>query len=253
MSQALVDILQNPAIWRVGQIPTNVKPAIPTGYLELDRALPAHGWEQGAMTEILSNEQGIGEFSLLAPALRQATSQGKNVVLVAPPYMLFPDAWETVGISLNHVLLVTAQGANLLWVIEQASRSKSCGVIVAWTTSCRKELTYPALRRLHVAADTGGSTLILMRPQNVSDQASPAPTRIAIDSANGALKLRIVKRRGALLAQSIRVNVFPEHWSCPTIEHAQGARGQTRHPSPVPDALIDTRHSTNPRRLFVSR
>ena len=85
MSQALTDILQHPAIWRVGQIPANIKPAIPTGFVELDRALPAHGWEQGAMSEILANEQGIGELSLIAPALRLAMPQGTHLPCAATP------------------------------------------------------------------------------------------------------------------------------------------------------------------------
>lgn len=205
------------------------------------------------MSEILANDQGIGELSLLAPAIRQVTGQGRNVVLLAPPYLLFPHAWETLGISLNHVLLVAADGANLLWAVEQASRSKSCGLALAWTTSCRKELTYQALRRLHVAADTGGSTLILMRPQNVCDQASPAPTRIAIDSADGELKLRIVKRRGALLAETIRINVFPGHWKHRTGEHAKVAIAQRRQPLNLPNALVEARQSAAPRRLSASR
>ena len=253
MSQALTDILQHPAIWRVGQVPANSKPAIPTGFAALDRALPGHGWEQGAMSEVLANEQGIGELLLLAPALRHATSKGKNVVLLAPPYHLFPHAWESAGISLNQLLVVTAAGTNLLWAIEQACRSKACSIVVAWTTSCRKEMTYPALRRLHVAADTGESTLILMRPQNVSDQASPAPTRIVIDSAGGELTLRIIKRRGGVQAQTIRLNVFPEHWARRTVEHAQAAGAQPRLLSRRPDALVEAFVPAAPRRIPASR
>lgn len=205
------------------------------------------------MSEILANEQGIGELSLLAPALRHATAQGRNVVLVAPPYLLFPHAWESAGISLNQVLLVAANGTSLLWAVEQASRSKACSLVVAWTTSCRKELTYPALRRLQVAADTGSSTLILMRPQNVGEQASPAPTRIVIDSDAGELTLRIIKRRGAQLAQTIRVQVFPDHWGRRTVERTQTAAAQPRHPAHLPDALVEACQSPVPRRLFASR
>ena len=253
MSQALTDILQHPAIWRVGQIPANIKPAISTGFVELDRALPANGWEQGAMSEVLANEQGIGELSLIAPALRLATAQGRNVVLLAPPYLLFPHAWESAGISLNQVLLVAADGANLLWAIEQASRSRACGIVVAWTTSCRKELTYPALRRLHVAADTGGSTLILMRPHNVRDQASPAPTRIAVNSSDGELKVQVIKRRGALLAQTISLSVYPEHWQRRTVEHTQAALAQQRSPAHRPEALAGAHLRPAPRQFAASR
>ena len=253
MPHALSDILQHPAIWRVGQLPACLKPAITTGFAALDNALPAHGWEQGAMSELLSNEQGIGELSLLAPALHHATSQGRNVVLVAPPYLPFPQAWESAGISLDHLLLIKADGTDLLWSIEQASRSKSCSMVLAWTTSCPKALTYPALRRLHVAAESGGSTLILLRPQNVSEQASPAPTRIAVTSTNGELNLRIVKRRGALLAETIRLNVHPDHWKRRTVERAQNTFTERIRPPQGQRELVEILKHTPPRQASASR
>lgn len=252
MKQALTDILRHPAIWRVGHLPTStsLKPCIPTGFPALDQALPAHGWEQGTMSEILANHYGIGELSLLTPALRQTTLLGKNVVLAAPPYLPFPNAWESSGILLNRIALVRAEGADLLWAIEQAARS-SCAMVVAWTTSCRKELSYQALRRLHMAADAGGSTLILFRPECVSDQASPAPTRIAVTSSQGELNLHIVKRRGALLGEIIRINVFPEHWKRHTIEHAFVTLANRRDPSQESGAMIPAPKSP-PRQISAS-
>lgn len=253
MKQAITDILRHPAIWRMGQLPASVKPSVPTGFPALDDALPAHGWEQGAMTEILANDQGIGELSLLAPALRQTTLQGRNVVIAGAPYLPFPHAWEASGISLNHVLLLRAEGAHLLWSLEQAARSSSCGMVVAWTTGCRKELTYQALRRLHMAAEAGGTALILLRPANIIDQASPAPTRIALNSTLGELHLRIFKRRGAIQAETIRINAFPDHWKSLTIEHAQAAIAQRLDRSNVFGAMISSSNLKPRLRLSASR
>ena len=250
---ALAEILQNPAIWRVGQLPASVKHAIPTGFTALDRALPARGWEKGAMSEILTNDQGIGELSILAPAFRNTTQQGGNVVIAGIPHLPFPHAWESAGISLNRVLLLGAEGSNLLWALEQAARSSACGMVVAWTTTCRKELTYQALRRLHVAAETGGTTLILFRPENIIDQSSPAPTRIALKGMLGELRLRILKRRGALLAETIVVNVYPPHWQRPTLEQAAPALAQRRSQAVEIGAMISSANQVPLRRLSASR
>ena len=253
MTQAITDILKHPAIWRVGQLPASVKPSVPTGFSALDHVLPARGWEQGAMTEILANDQGIGELSLLAPALRQTTLKGRNVLIAGVAYLPFPHAWESFGISLNNVLLVRAEGSHLLWSLEQAARSSSCGMIVAWTTACRKELTYQALRRLHMAAETGGTTLILLRPENIIDHASPAPTRIALNSTLGELCLRIFKRRGAMLAETIRINVFPDHWTSRTIKHDQTVIAKRRNHSHDLGATISSPNSKPHFRLSASR
>ena len=252
MTQALTDLLKHPAIWRVGQVPASVRPCLPTGFAALDRVLPAQGWEQGSMSEILANEQGIGELSLLVPALRQCTLQGRNVVLVAPPYVPFPHAWESSGIALSHVLLVRAEGADLLWAIEQAARSSSCGMVIGWTATCRKELNYQALRRLQVAADKGGAALFLFRAESARDEASPAPTRLSVNSKLGELHLRVFKRRGALLVETIRANTFPEHWRRRTVEAIEAAakRNDAAHGAGV---LVPLNSLSPKRRISASR
>ncbi len=216
----MADILSNPAVWRFGQVPASVRAAIKTGFASLDQALPAHGWEQGALTEILGSEQGIGELSLLIPALRQVAQQGQGIVLVAPPCIPFPHAWEAHGIALKQLVMLRAEGRDLLWAAEQAARSGACGMVVAWTASCRKEMNYQALRRLQMAAESGGSTLVLYRPANAASEASPAATRISVQANLGALQLNIIKRRAALMSQTLPLNVYPPHWAAHRPAHA---------------------------------
>jgi hypothetical protein len=250
---ALDDILKHPAVWRIGQMPVSTKSSIKTGFASLDGALPSHGWDQGALTEILANEQGIGELSVLIPALRQISQQGQGIVLVAPPYIPFPHAWEAHGIALKHVVIVRAEGQNLLWAIEQAARSGSCGMVIGWTASCRKELNYPTLRRLQVAADTGSTTLVLYRPANAAHDASAAPTRITATAIQGELQLQIIKRRAALMASPLRVNVFPAHWARRTVEHAKAALASRAANPHRPGELVSHPIPPAPRRLSVSR
>lgn len=252
----LADILKHPAVWRIGQMPASLRSAIKTGFGSLDHALPAQGWEHGALTEILSNEQGIGELSLLVPALRQAAQQGQGIVLVAPPFIPFPHAWESHGIALKQVVIVRAEAQNLLWAVEQAARSGGCGMVVAWTGTCRKEMNYQALRRLQMAADAGGTTLVLYRQGNAANEASAAATRIAVSASQGGLHLNIIKRRAALMAQPLCVNVFPAHWARRTLDRSKLApdvRLTRRTPATDLSAIPVIPVNTPPRRLSASR
>ncbi len=60
-------------IWRADERPADeiVGPVLTSGFAELDRELPGGGWPQGQLTELLLDAAGIGELSLLAPALAQ--------------------------------------------------------------------------------------------------------------------------------------------------------------------------------------
>ncbi len=214
MNASLDTLLQRPDIWRFGQLPSRTRASISTGFTALDQALPDRGWEQGALTEVLSNEQGIGELSLLMPALSQVSQSGKGIVLVAPPFIPFPTAWAAHGINLQHVVMVRAREQDQLWAMEQAARAGGCGMVIGWPANQHGlGLNYPALRRLHVAATAGGSTLILYRHLPAADEASPAPTRMAVSARNGYLQCRLIKRRASLLSTELTLPIYPAHWA----------------------------------------
>lgn len=219
-SAALDDILKNPAVWRIGQVPMSEKTTIASGSSVLDDVLPGHGWELGALTEILANDQGIGELSLLIPALREMTRSGRTVILVAPPYLPLPLAWEGHGVMLNRIAIVSAEKQDLLWAIEQSARCGAAGMVVAWEPTNQRGWNYQALRRLHVAADNGRTALLLYRRASAHGDASPAPTRLLLSMDTGELQIRIVKRRGALMPETIRLNLFPSHWRIRTAHAA---------------------------------
>lgn len=229
----LDNILKHPAVWRYGELGLNPKSATETGFSELDQVLPAGGWEEGALTEILASEQGIGELSLLIPAVSQASKAGRGIVLVAPPFVPFPHAWEAKGVVLKQVVIIRAQGQEALWAMEQAARSGACGMVIGWTASCTKDTTYQALRRLQMAADAGKTVLALFRPQTVAGDASAAPTRLRVWAAAGELQIHAFKRRAAMPAPPIRVGVYPKHWTRPRRHRA----GQAARPVLV-DAAI---------------
>src|SRR5262249_4979459 len=122
----LQEILQRQPVWR-GSGRAEAVSAVATGHPPPDAELPGGGWPGGALTEILSDLEGIGELGLLLPALARLTTAGKRVVWLAPPYLPYPPALTAAGVELSQLVLVRAPGRrDALWAAEQALRAGSC-------------------------------------------------------------------------------------------------------------------------------
>lgn len=193
--KAKLDLIEHPAIWRASDL-RSARPVLPTGYEELDRALPGGGWPRDAVTEIFLERYGIGELTLLMPALsRVSTTLGKRwIVWVAPPFIPYAPALAQQGIDLDRVLLVHVSAAQRksLWAVEQALRSKSSVAVLAWVD----EADDKALRRLQLAAEARTCWAVLFRPIEALRQRSPAALRLKLSCDGAKLRLELVKCRG---------------------------------------------------------
>src|SRR5574340_490424 len=136
MLPALHDIIQHPAIWRGGSV-SAAPPGVATGFRALDEALPGGGWPLDALTEIFPVRPGIGELSLLTPALaRLSREQARWIVLVAPPHVPYAPALLAAGIDLARLVVVRPQlAADALWATRQAISAGSCSAVIAWLTA----------------------------------------------------------------------------------------------------------------------
>lgn len=215
MNPALDDLLHHPAIWRAGDLASAAVPTLSSGHHSLDQELPGGGWPLGAVTEILLDDAGIGELSLLLPALAQVTGEGKGVVWVAPPHLPYAPALETAGVAVDLCLVVSPQrqdragNADVLWTAEQALRSGACGAVLAWPTA---PVDYRALRRLQLAAEAGGTLCFLFRPMTVANTPSPAPLRLKLAMADKHLAVHLLKRRGAGTSTQLRLALQARRW-----------------------------------------
>ncbi len=203
MSASLNALLEHSALWRGEDCARNV-PAVPSGFGELDRHLPGGGWPQGALSELIAPLAGIGELALLMPACARLTRSGRWVIFVAPPYLPYAPALADAGLDLTRLLLVRTESAReRLWALEQALKSRHCGAALAWPG----RLDDRSLRRLQLACEQGASSGFLFLPEHAAAQASPAALRLALAPAeDGALELRILKRRGGLLTRTLHVD-----------------------------------------------
>lgn len=186
----LADLLQRDDIWRGGAHATSAH-VLPTGHAALDAAIG--GWPRGALTELLADQQGIGEVSLLLPALAALSRQQRWIAFVAPPHIPYAPALAAAGIDLARFLWLRPEsGADALWAMEQSLRSGVCGAVLGWPVRA----DHRALRRLQLAAETGDALAVLYRPRRAAADASPAALRLELTSASGGLRIQALKRRG---------------------------------------------------------
>jgi hypothetical protein len=180
---------------RGGQAGDQARPvAVPTGFAALDAALPGGGWPVGAITELMPEAQGIGELSLLMPALAQLSRSGRYLAWIAPPCLPYPPALAQHGLALERLLLVQARDArSVLWAAEQVLRCPAIGAVLAWPEAL---LDDRRVRRLQLAAEAGGSCGWLYRPPTAAREHSPAALRLKLKSIEGGLHVDIHKARG---------------------------------------------------------
>ena len=177
---AIDALLQHPGIWRRSASAQQHVRALPTGVAELDAALPGGGWPCGALSEILFAHDGIGELSLLMPALAAITQRRQRVVFVAPPYIPYAPALDAYGLDLRYVVQIEANAGEGAWSAEQCLRSGSCGAVLGWL----HQADYTQLRRLQLAAESGDALAFLFRPAHSAGKSSPAALRLQLHAGS---------------------------------------------------------------------
>ena len=198
----LAEVLRHPGIWRRGATTAAAIDAQPTGLAELDALLPG-GWPRGALSEILIEHDGIGECSLLLPALAALTRARQRVALIAPPYIPYAPALAAAGVDLAQLVHIDAGASDTHWTAEQCLRAGCCGAVLNWLP----QADYRQLRRLQLAAETGAAIGFVFRPLSAAQQASPAALRLRVTTAEGATRIEILKCRGRVgsPAQALRL------------------------------------------------
>ena len=183
-------LFEREQVWQGRRAPSGPG-AEPTGWPELDAALPLGGWPRAALTEILLPADGIGELRLLLPTLARLTGNGQTVAVVAPPYCPYAPGWCLHGTDLARIEFIQTDDRQALWAMEQCLRSGSCAAVLGWPRTGDSR----HLRRLQVAADTGRALAFVCRSQRHADNPSPAALRLDLQ-ARPRPALRIRKCRG---------------------------------------------------------
>jgi hypothetical protein len=200
LNSELARLLEHPAIWRGTR--TAQTDVLPTGFRLLDARLPGGGWPRSGLIEILVSRFGVGELTLLLPALAAVSQRpmARWCTWVAPPLEPFAPALAAHGLMLNRVLVVRvpsdrpASARRGLWAFEQALGSGACDVTMAWAKHPRAK----EVRRLQLAAERGRTLGVLFRPGRAATESSHAMLRMAVEPGVHGIRVTLLKSRGGV-------------------------------------------------------
>ncbi|NJD25546.1 MAG: translesion DNA synthesis-associated protein ImuA [Betaproteobacteria bacterium] len=196
-------VLARGDVWRGDALAALPGAAISSGYPELDAELPGGGWPRGCLTEFLVDRDGLGEISLLLPALARLSGEGGWLALVAPPWLPHAPAWAAAGLVPERLLVVRA-GRHAAWCLEQLLACGGFAGVLAWPGA---DIDARALRRLQVAAEGRPVFAGLWRSTATGTAPSPAPLRVALAADATGLSVRLLKRRGRPASRTLRLGV----------------------------------------------
>ena len=178
-----------------------------SGFKAIDSYLPWHGWPTGAMTEIMTDVVGRGEFSLLLPAMARVAQAKRHIVCIGAPFTLYSPALEQMGIDparVSQVYTATAttgavakRSVDALWSAEQVLKSGTAGMVLLWTRDCAPE----ALHRLHLSLLGKDTVMVHFRGTGSVVQRSPAWLRLVLTGDAKRIRLQVLKCRGHLMTR----------------------------------------------------
>jgi protein ImuA len=185
---------------------------ISSGYPVLDRSLPGGGLERGTLVEWLAHEEGSGATTLAMKAAKEACGQAGSLVVVDRMRTFYPLAAAACGVDLSRVILVRVQNErDETWAIDQALRSRGASAVVAWPEKLDDHL----FRRLQLAAETGETLGLFIRPGRAIAEASWAEVRLLVEplpskpsSTSGAsrrVRLTLLRAPGRTLGNADRL------------------------------------------------
>jgi hypothetical protein len=188
-------------VWR-GTSGRSTRAILPSGFPALDSRLPGGGWPRGAIIEIFVSRYGIGELTVLIPALAALTQPvlgeaPKWVAWIAPPFIPYPPALTQRGVRIERLLMIhpSTGRKDRFWAIEQVVRSGSSIGVLAWLA----EADDVVLRRLQLATEERECWTVLFRPLEALEARSPAALRIRLSElskGSEGIRVEILKCRG---------------------------------------------------------
>ena len=176
--QALVAMLRRQVERLEGPVQPQDERPISTGSPDLDRLVAEGGLRRGSLTEYLAAEAGGGAGMLALAAAREACADGRTLVVVDRPRQFYPPAASAYGLK-NLLLVRPASEADELWALDQALRCPGVGAV--WIRC--GSLDVREFRRLQLAAESGGTLGLLVRPARLRGQPTWAEVQWLVEPA----------------------------------------------------------------------
>ncbi len=181
--------------------------ALTFGIAAIDGHLPWGGLPTGCLHEVQGPARGDGAAAAFCTVLltRAARRRRQPIVWITAAETLYGPGLAAFGLNLADLLLVLARkSTDILWAAEEALRTHTVGAVIAEVA----EIDLTASRRLQLAAETGHSFGLLLRP------AARAPTA-------SVTRWRIESRPSGFALPAYAVGAV--RWRA-SLEHCRGGR-----------------------------
>lgn len=216
MSDELDNLIRStPHLWQGNRSVGSTFGEIPTGYSELDQALPGEGWPRGVVIELVLRTIGIGELRLILPVIRALVAHQRFIVMINAPYIPYAPALNDAGVDLGALYSVRSDSLDDgLWAAEKALLNPLCGMVVLWSGTVHRknygDLKDTVVRRLQVAAQASHAILVLYRVvgRGQADRQNPwAAIRLSLARQDGNLVIDILKTQGGCRRSRVCLNL----------------------------------------------
>src|SRR5512147_2926362 len=149
------------------------------GVVAIDAVLPRGGLPRACLHEIVAAGAGGAAAAFAAVLLARLAGDGGSVVWCRHhpglhATKLYGPGLAAFGLDLRRLLVVRARREiDVLWAMEEGQRSGAVSAVLGEVAAAPPI----ALRRLQLAAETGGTTGLLLRPFGAPAPAGSATTR----------------------------------------------------------------------------
>lgn len=203
-----------------------VQQILPTGLTSLDAILPHGGLPAGSLIEWISEDAGLNAASIALKSIVPMMTLHGCLAIVDEHHEFYADSARGHGIPLSRLLLIrpalaatgparvtsshsrfvrqaSAAHSDALWALEQTARCPGVRVTMAFL----EQASSAVMRRLQLAIERSGVTIVLMRPTSILNQPSFADLRLYVTTAQPAragiagrrtLKVQLLRSRHGL-------------------------------------------------------
>jgi hypothetical protein len=179
-----------------------------TGLPQLDQLLPDGGWRRGAVVECLAGDLGDAAVTFAAATSRELLGKDGALFVMDGLAQCFPLALAGWGCPLDRVTVVRPNSPKeSLWALEQILRCRGVDVVFCWQ---QDRIPPNAYRRLQLAAETGGATAFLFRPDSAAREPSWASLRLRVEpipEPTAVRRLRVSEWNGGETKRSITLEL----------------------------------------------
>ncbi|WP_417739196.1 ImuA family protein [Rosistilla oblonga] len=194
--------------------------AISSGIEPLDALLPQAGYPPGSLVEWIDvGHAGGAAWLSLTGAVAAHRHTGGKVVIVDTERTFYPPAAIAAGLPADAIVLLQPKSReDLIWSLDQSLRCSAVAAVWGRVGNLQDN----DARRLQLAAETGATLGMLLRPATAIRQTSwaevrwqvrgvvprsAAPTSILTANSDRLLAVRLLRARGATAGQQLMLQI----------------------------------------------